>query len=105
MSRGYRVAIAGWALLAGGCDAEAERRPADLDLTPVPRVSQPLTGGAAALADGVLVASDVDRDRVHLVDLAARADHVVELPEGWAPGAVAAADGRAFVALRGPGAL
>jgi hypothetical protein len=65
----------------------------------------PISGGTMAVApDGnIVVASDSDRDRVNVVDLASRAvRHSIELPKKSEPGRVAIDDGnRAHVALRG----
>lgn len=78
------------------------------DLGPLVKAAEPpppISGGTLAVApDGnVVVAADPDRDRVNVVDLAARAvRHTVELPHGSEPGRVTIDDaGRAHVALRG----
>lgn len=65
----------------------------------------PISGGTLAVApDGnVVVAADSDRDRVNVVDLAARSvRHSIELPHRSEPGRVTIDDSnRAHVALRG----
>jgi hypothetical protein len=69
----------------------------------------PISGGTLAMApDGTTaVAADSDRDRVYVVDLAARAiRHTVELPRRSEPGRVTVDDsGHAYVALRRSGAV
>jgi YD repeat-containing protein len=82
------------------------------DPTPLPAAAKlppPISGGTLLLlADGrTAVASDPDRDRIHVVDLIARRVRAtVPLAPGAEPGRVIEdAEGRAHVALRGGGAI
>jgi len=65
----------------------------------------PISGGTLAISDtGVAVASDADRDRVFLVDLATQHVTAIETPPRAEPGRVVLdASGRAHVALRAAG--
>jgi len=67
----------------------------------------PISGGTLAISDsGMAVASDADRDRVFLVDLATQHVTPIETPPGAEPGRVVFdASGRAHVALRASGEL
>ena len=81
-----------------------------LDEGPVvtaPRPPPPLSGGTLALlSDHTVVAADPDRDRLWILDSAADTAREVALRAGDEPGRVAEGpSGRAFVALRGSGAV
>jgi hypothetical protein len=63
-------------------------------------------GGTLAVADGVAVAADPDRDVVHVVDLeSATVLRTIALQAGDEPGRVAIGDGVAHVVLRGGGGI
>jgi len=65
----------------------------------------PISGGTLAISDtGIAVASDPDRDRVFLVDLATQRVTPIETPPRAEPGRVVIdASGRAHIALRAAG--
>ncbi len=69
----------------------------------------PISGGTLAVdkTQGIAVASDPDRDRVYVVDIAARSvRHTIQLDKHTEPGRVALSGaGLAFVALRSSGQL
>jgi mono/diheme cytochrome c family protein len=77
--------------------------------SPVRQAQRPLpaiSGGTlAATASGAVVASDPDRDRIYVIDVGQERVDTLELAEGEEPGRVATHGERAFVALRGAGAL
>jgi mono/diheme cytochrome c family protein len=85
-----------------------EIRPAPLALQvegePVPRVSLPLAGGAAASDGPYLAALDLQGDRLILFEEHGEIREV-HFPSGWAPGAVAMEGGQAAITLRGTGAV
>ncbi|HEX9621179.1 MAG TPA: cytochrome c peroxidase [Polyangiaceae bacterium] len=117
----YLFPVLSWSLAVSGCNSfdepisgdpnepklliPTDTRPATLSATPPP----PVSGGTLAVtADGQrAVAADPDRDRIVVVDLAARSVvGSIELEPGDEPGRVALGDaGLAFVALRGGGAV
>lgn len=73
---------------------------------PVP--PPPISGGTMAVTPDhrLVIASDPDRDRVYVVDIASGVVAAVELMPREEPGRVAVDDdGRAYVVLRGAGAL
>src|SRR5688572_5296823 len=65
----------------------------------------PISGGTLAISDaGIAVASDPDRDRVFLVDLATERVTPIDTPPRAEPGRVVIdASGRAHIALRAAG--
>lgn len=102
-------AVSALALLAifYGCSMNEAGAPPDRSAAPeaMPRA---ISGGTLLITrDGTTaVASDPDRDRVWIVDLAARSVREVALEPGDEPGrAVEDADGRAHVVLRRGGAV
>lgn len=122
LSGGVALALPIIAAVLGACTSAEENRPPfeqrpsgptnppgpQPDYGPLVKAAEPpppISGGTLAVArDGnVAVASDADRDRVNVIDLAARSvRHSVELPPKSEPGRVAIDDSnRAHVALRG----
>ncbi len=92
--------------LAVGCTETIDIDP--IDETPVrqAKVRPPaITGGTLAVADGIAVVGDPDRDLVYVVDLgSASLLHTVELAAGSEPGRVAfGSEGLAHVVLRRAG--
>jgi hypothetical protein len=88
------------AVALGGCSEDKEEE--------VHQPPPPISGGTLLVtADGLhAIAADADRDRVFVVDLAARAAREIVLEPGDEPGRVAEdASGRAHVALRRGGAV
>lgn len=70
------------------------------------RALPPISGGTlASISDTRLVAADPDRDRVLVIDLVAGSARSVPLQPGDEPGRVVVHGARAYVALRGAGAL
>jgi mono/diheme cytochrome c family protein len=70
------------------------------------RVTPPISGGTLATAsETLLIAADPDRDRLIVIDLAENSARSVALEPGDEPGRVVVHDARAYVALRGAGAL
>ena len=92
----------------GGCgfsfsDAGVDSRP----VVAVAKAPLPISGGTlAVMASGTVVAADPDRDRVWVVSALGSLAHEVVLSSGEEPGRVVEGpQGRAFVALRGAGAV
>jgi hypothetical protein len=121
---GSRLGLASLTVVAAwiaGCSSDAPDNPRPADppvqpppVDPVPPPSSalpppPVSGGTLlVLRDGqTAVASDPDRDRIYVVDLAGRRLRAtVMLAPGAEPGrAVEEAEGRVHVALRGSGAV
>ncbi|MCB9569690.1 MAG: c-type cytochrome [Myxococcales bacterium] len=102
-------ALAVIALTLGACNDVIDLDP--IDETPPVEASvrpSPIIGGTLTLTSGgMAVASDPDRDVIHVVDVGARQlRHTITLQPGDQPGRVIlGAEGRAHVILRGSGAL
>jgi mono/diheme cytochrome c family protein len=95
-------------VLLAGCQDTIDLDP--LDDSPVREAEvrpKPISGGTLAIIGNFAVASDPDRDLVHIVDLSTDAvRHTVALAPGEEPGrVVAGTDGLAHVVLRGFGGV
>ena len=93
----------GAACFGGGFDAGVESTPVVSSVRQAP----PVSGGTmTVMANGTIVAADPDRDRVWILASASALTHEVVLSTGDEPGRVVEGPlDRAFVALRGAGAV